>query len=94
MNTGFWSAPDTTPAAPRAAGWPTAAHVALADELDENRDENPSKLVGWRGASADAGGALSDLAAVACVLAARGLKATITVEPSADGEVGAFVRIA
>jgi len=90
MNIGFWAAPDTTVAPCAAGSGVTADHVALADELDEN----PSKLVGWRGAPADAGGALSDLAAVAAVLAGRGLKTQITVEPVVDGELGAYVRIA
>lgn len=55
-------------------------------------DRDPGKAVCWRGSADEASAALSDLVAVAAELAARGLRATLTVEPVGD-ELLAAVRI-
>lgn len=77
-------------ARPRAADRGPNTVVRLADVLDRARDAD--KAVAWRGSADGAAAALSDLVAVAAELAARGLRATLTVEPVGD-ELLAAVRI-
>jgi len=75
--------------APRAAADERRSPVALADVLDRD----PEKAIRFRGSPSEAADALRVLAAVAAVLAGRGLSAVVYVKPAGDA-VFAQVRIA